>query len=120
MAWQWPFPAFLCIVAMNTEKLGASRSAVAERRDSAFPLLKALSPSPRKDSGKSIPEGSGGDAANGSAVVRPVSRFLCRESINANILQQSRLQIRNHIHPSKKIADVLRALAQTASPGTCD
>lgn len=84
MAWQWPFPAYLCVVTMNMEKAGASQSAVAEMRDSAFPLLKALSPSLRKDRGKSMPEGSGGDVANGSAVVRSASRFLCRESIQTS------------------------------------
>lgn len=46
MAWQWPFPAYLCVVTMNMEKAGASQSAVAERRDSAFPLLKLLAPPP--------------------------------------------------------------------------
>lgn len=50
----------------------------------SFLYFQALSPSLRKDSGKSMPEGSGGAVADGSAVVRPVSRFLCRESIQTS------------------------------------
>lgn len=93
MAWQWSFPAYLCVVTMNMEKAGASQS--------AFPLLEALSPSLRKDRGKSMPEGSGGDVANGSAVVRSVSRFLCRESIQTSCSKADCREETIYIHQRK-------------------